>query len=466
MTSGRVGIVSFAAYVPWTRVGRGEKDDAGPLRAMCGADEDSVTMAVAAGAVCLAGHGRSAIDAVLFASTTAPYGEKQTAALIARALDLGRDLRTVDLAGSLRAGVSALAAAGDAVAAGSARRVLVLAADDRRAAPGSALDGKLGAAAAAFLIGAEDAIAVFADRIAVADEILDVWRPAGERVVDSWEERFTCKHGYHDNLYAAVRRLGERAAGRVPDRYVLAGPDARAHAGLASALGLTRAQVQDPLFDQVGNAGAAFAPLLLCAALEQSRPGERILCAAHGDGAEAFLVDTTAALAPRVPRRGLAWHLARKRVVAAPAVSAVAARTAGPGPSATRAYRERDAELGLVAFACRRCETLHFPAQRVCLRCQKRDDFAPVRLSDRAGRVLSYTFDYFHPAAERPTIAGIVEVSGGCRLYLQMTDASPAELRLDLPVELCFRRIHDGGGRPNYYWKSTPVRDDAGKVAS
>jgi hypothetical protein len=56
-----------------------------------------------------------------------------------------------------------------------------------------------------------------------------------------------------------------------------------------------------------------------------------------------------------------------------------------------------------------------------------------------------------------PTIAGVVEVEGGCRVYLMMTDASRDEVRLDLPVELTFRKMHDAGGKPNYFWKATPI---------
>ena len=29
-------------------------------------------------------------------------------------------------------------------------------------------------------------------------------------------------------------------------------------------------------------------------------------------------------------------------------------------------------------------------------------------------------------------------------------------MRIDLPVEFVFRRIHEAGGRPNYYWKASP----------
>ena len=68
---------------------------------------------------------------------------------------------------------------------------------------------------------------------------------------------------------------------------------------------------------------------------------------------------------------------------------------------------------------------------------------------------MSYTLDYFHPSPEVPTTAGVVDVDG-CRVYLMMTDNKIDELRCDLPVEFTFRRIHESGGKPNYFWKSTP----------
>jgi len=40
-----------------------------------------------------------------------------------------------------------------------------------------------------------------------------------------------------------------------------------------------------------------------------------------------------------------------------------------------------------------------------------------------------------------------------------MTEASTELLRCDLPVEFVFRKIHDAGNKPNYFWKSRPVDD-------
>src|SRR5207247_503863 len=93
-----------------------------------------------------------------------------------KAVDLRRDVMTADMSDSLRAGATALRAAADAVKAGSAKRVLVVAGETRLAAPRSALEPNLGDGAAALLVGAEDVAVVVAACHTVADEIIDVWR--------------------------------------------------------------------------------------------------------------------------------------------------------------------------------------------------------------------------------------------------------------------------------------------------
>ena len=82
-----------------------------------------------------------------------------------------------------------------------------------------------------------------------------------------------------------------------------------------------------------------------------------------------------------------------------------------------------------------------------------------MRLSDRIGKVVTYTFDFFFPAPDPPTIVTITEIDGA-RVHLQIVNAKPEEVKLGLPVEFEFRQIHEVGGRPNYFWKGTPVPDE------
>jgi 3-hydroxy-3-methylglutaryl CoA synthase/uncharacterized OB-fold protein len=409
---------------------------------------------------------RESVDAVYFASTTYPLREKQGAALIAKALDLRRDVATQDHAGSLRAGTAALEGALHAVAAGAHRAVLVVASDCRMGAPRGALAAKLGDGAVAFLV-TGDPIARFEAAAAVADEIQDLWRIEGERFTHSWEERFAVLEGYTPNLVAAVRGLFAKA-GRGPEDFAkvaLYAPDARSLGGVLRGVGFKDQQVQDGLFGRLGNTGTPYALMLLAHALEGARPGERLLVASYGDGAHALSFEVTGAIDGLTPRRGVSWHLARRRALKS-YDTYLKARNLDPkewdagadlGLSATIRFRERDADSAVVAARCTSCGQLHFPKQRVCAKCFEKDAWEPFRLSDQQGKLLAYTFDYFFPAAEPPTIMVMTEVCG-CRVQVQMANIRPGSVALDLPVEYVFRKIHDAGGKPNYFWKASPLQ--------
>lgn len=469
------GIVAHGAYVPTTRLplaliqGRKAKDD-GPEKAIAYGDEDAVTMAVAAALDALRGFERARVDAVYFASTSYELREKQGAAVVARALDLRPDVLTSDFAGSLRAGTAALEAALHAVKAGGARLVLVVASDCRMGAPRGALEAKLGDGAAAFLVGEDDAIARFEGSAARADELQDQWRIDGERFTHTWEDRFVVEEGVVPNLVAVLRALCEKLGAKPGDvsRAAIYAHDARSQQGVAKAAGIPRERLVDPLIGRLGNTGAAYAPMLLVAALEQARPGERIVCASYGDGAHALAFETTAALEKLEPRLGVAGHLARRRAL--PSYdSYLRSRSLDPkewerggdlGLSATVRFRERDADIGFIGARCTQCGQIHLPRPRVCIRCRAKDQFEPARLSDRRGRVLSYTFDYFFPAPDPPTIVVMTEVEG-CRVQVQLANARPDEVRLDMPVEYVFRKIHEAGGKANYFWKASPLAEGA-----
>jgi 3-hydroxy-3-methylglutaryl CoA synthase len=470
-----VGITSYGAYVPYLRlplgaIGGGGKRGEGPVpeKAVANWDEDAVTMAVAAATACLAGIDRSTIDGVLFASTSYAFKEKQAAAIVAKALDLRRDVLTADIGDSLRCGATALRSAVDSIKAGSAKRLLVLVGDTRMAAPRSALEANLGDGGAAFLIGEADVAATIVASHSISDEIIDVWRTDGDPFVHTWEDRFVVDHGYRHSVREVVTGLLKKQGLAAKDfkKVVLYGPDARSHATVVRELGFNPTeQVQDPLFGKVGNTGAAFTPMLLAAALEEAKPGDRLLVVTYGDGADAFVVEVTPAIEKLRDRRAVRWHLARRGELASydtylrfrQLLATEHDRRASAGLSATKHFRDRDEEVSLLAQKCRKCGQVQYPHQRVCFTCFAKDEFDKVRLSDKIGHLRSFTFDNFAGSPSPPLVATVTEVEGA-RLYIQMTDASPKEVKLKLPVELTFRRIHEAGGTPNYYWKCTPAR--------
>jgi 3-hydroxy-3-methylglutaryl CoA synthase len=479
MTAPSVGIVAYGAYIPATRlplalIHGGRARDGGPEKAVAGFDEDAITLAVAASTYCLAGVDRSAVSGVYFASTTSPFREKQAAAFIARALDLRADIDTLDFSGTLRAGAGALLAATHAVLADPAKRILVVASDTRLAAPRSPLEATTGDAAAAFLIGSGDVLAVVRDTVAQADEIYDVWRGEHDEYLRAWEDRFNVMHGYTDNVIAACRALLARTGTDAAHytRAIFAGPDAKSLLDAGRRVGFSRERMQDALFGKVGNCGAAFTLLLLASALETARQGDKYLLLFYGDGAQAMSLDILGSGC--APQRSIAWQLARGRALRSydsylksrHLDAGEHNRRGGEGVPATIHYRERDSDINFLGQRCTACGTLHFPACRVCYVCHAKDSFASERLSDRSGRVLSYSFDYFFPTPEPPVIVGVCEVDNGARVYVQMTEASTDLLRCDLPVEFVFRKIHDAGNKPNYFWKSRPLDSAAPRDAA
>ena len=465
------GIASYGVYVPTTRLplawlGGRQGKEGGPEKAVAFYDEDCVTMAVAAAVECLDGIGRSKVDSVLFASTTYPMREKQGAVLIAKALDLRRDVETADFTGSLRAGTDALKAALHAVAAGAARNVLVVASDCRMAAPRSGMERNLGDAAAAFLVSDSDAIMTLEASAAIANEMQDVWRSDGDGFTHSWEDRFVVQEGFLPSVVEAVGSLLTKTDTEISEyaRAALYAHDARSHGAVARELGIAADQLQDTFFGRVGNCGAAFAPLLLCASVEDTSPGDRILAVGYGDGAEAFAFKRVGA-DEAVKRPRVAGQIERRRALRS-YDSYLRGRGldanewdagTGPGLSATVRLRERDADIGLVGAICDECGQVHFPRPRVCSKCYALDRWQPYRLSDKAGEILAYTFDFFFPTPEPPAIMTVADVDG-CRVHIQLADIAPDQVRLELPVRFMFRKIHEAGGKPNYFWKAVPAQ--------
>ena len=467
------GISAFGAYVPYTRLplamtGGRAAVDGGPEKAVAYYDEDCITMGVAAAIDCLQKVDRSSIDSVILASTTHGFREKQGATLIAKALDLRREVSTADLSGSLRAGTTALANAVDSVSAGSARNVLVITSDCRMGAPRGALESKLGDGAAAFLVSDTRPIATLEASHSVADEIQDVWRTADDRYTHSWEDRFVVTEGYNPVIVEGVLGLFEKTGLSASDftRAALYGPDARSLAGAARKLSVSAEQLQDPLFGKLGNTGCAFAPMLFAAALENARPGERILMASYGDGADALSFQITEHIEKLDPRRGVSGYLKDRKPLKS-YDSYLRSRSLDPkewqaggggGLSATVRFRERDADISFLGARCASCGQVHFPKPRVCTKCFKKDSWETHRLSDRRGKLLAHTFDYFFPAPEPPAIMIMVEVDG-CHVQIQLANAVPEDARLDMEVEFVFRKIHDAGGKPNYFWKAVAAED-------
>lgn len=471
-----VGITSIGAYIPKYRlsleeIGKMWQTKGGPgEKSVAGYDEDAVTMAVAASLDCMKRKGSQA-DGLYLATTTAPYKEKQGAAIVAGAVDLEKTTHTADFSNTLRAGSAAIKAAFDAVKGGSAKNVLVVASDCRTGAPKGKLEYLLGDGAAAVMIGKKNPVAIIDGVHSLYSDFTDFWRTEKDSFIQWGEGRFIEEAGYMPLMTEAMKELMEKYSFTPKDftKAVFYAPDSRNHAGLAKALNFDKNQVQDPLFAKIGNAGTAAAMIMLVAALEEARPGDRILFATYGDGVDAFIFRITEniSMIKREPLmkdrldgsvpidygRYLLW-----RDLIPVEASSLPERAE---PSLATRWRERKIIRALYGSKCRKCGTpqIHPIGQRarVCVFCQAKDDFEDYKFSDKTGKLFTYAIDQLQPTKNPPGLNGVIDFDGGGRLICELTDYDLTQVTTGMAVEMTFRKLHQGKGIVNYFWKAKPI---------
>ena len=480
-----VGITSYGAYIPWNRMKREDCVKAWGGFAMPGEravayyDEDSVSMAVEAGMDCLTGVDPKKVDGLFFATTTSPYKEKQCSALMAVPLDLRADIRTADVTTSLRAGTTALALAFDTIRAGSANSVLVTAADMRVGAPAGMGEQQMGDGAAALLLGDQNVIAEILGVYSISDELAGTWRSEDDKFVRSGEDRFVMDEGYSKYVPVAIAGVLKKCGLTPKDitKVTLDPPgDPRRHGKAIAQAGFESSQIQDPfgLVLNVGVTGCAMAPMMLIAALEDAKPGDKIIVAGSGNGADAMVLQVTDAIKKMGERRGIKKNLASKRVMPnyndylrwrELVPQEVARRPDRQHIRMSANWRERKQLLGLWGVKCKKCGTPQYDNGaaatgpiRICAQCQAQDTFDDYNFVRRKAKVFSYTQDNLAAVIDPPASVVLIEFDGGGRAFFDLTDRDPAKVEVGMPVEMTFRKLQYDRGLTNYFWKARPVR--------
>ena len=466
-----VGISSIGVYIPRSRLDRsliakawGGKQPPGD-KAVAHHDEDALTLGVAAAHRCLEDFDPLEIDALFFASTSAPYREKQVSSVVATACDLPREILTADFGGSVRAGVSALSAAVRAVQSGQVRRVLVVVADCRPVEPEGDLEGTLGDGAVALVVDAKAKLAEFVGSAAVAEEFTFQWRDDSGGGVQGQDARFSISHGYLRDMGEVVSRvLNEHGVGASDLASLAVGtPDAKTAQQLAKAVGVdAKTQLVPSLITQVGVLGSPDPLLQLASALEQGKPGGAIVVAAFGEGAEALLFRASAGVAAAASKPGVGAAIERKLPLPTYEKYLKYRRIIGQDETPVELIsnvleaRELQQDTRLYGSRCGGCGLVQYPMARVCLQCKQREGLEPVKLKKK-GVIFTYTVDHLAANLDHPMGMVVVDLEGGGRLYVQMTDCVAEDVKIGALVELTYRRLHAGGENYNYFWKARPL---------
>ena len=477
-----IGITAYGAYIPRLRLSRQAVLDANGWfnpglaalakgeRAMANWDEDSLTMAVEAARDCLNGAAPEDLAGITLASTTLPFEDRQNAGVLATALDLGAELRTMDVTASQRAATTALAAALDGLAAGP---VLLVAAEKRRARSASPRELLNGDGAAALLLGTRDVVAEYLGGHQVSVDFVDHYR-GQERAFDyGWEDRWIRDEGYLKIVPDALKGLFEKIGlgGEAIDHFIMPAAVRGVPGRIARAAGIADGAVRDTLQTVMGEAGAAHGLIMLADVLAVAKPGETVLLTGWGQGCDALLFRVTEAAGAAAPRLGVQGHLARGRTetnyVRFLAFNGLIEQEKGirgerdKQTALSALYRKKAMVLGFVGGVCRVCGTVQFPKTNVCVNpnCGEFHSQDDHRLADVPAAVQSWTADNLTFTPDPPHHFGMVVFEDGGRLMADFTDVDVGGVEVGMTMRMMFRvkERDDMRGFTKYFWKAAPA---------
>jgi 3-hydroxy-3-methylglutaryl CoA synthase len=441
---------------------------------MCNWDEDSLTMAVAAARDALKGFDKSQIDALYLASTTLPFLDRENAGIMREALNLSNQLTTADFASSQKAGTSAVIAALDAVGSGNKDNILVVASDGRRARAASSQEMLFGDGASALSVGKGNLIADFLGSFSVSYDFVDHYRGRDELFDYNWEERWVRDEGYMKIYPEVIQGLLTKTGSHIADISRLIYPCflKRAHAEVARTIGAKPEQISDNLNEQIGECGTAHPLIMLVRELENAKPGDKLLVAGFGQGANALLFQVTDHINNLPARKAVSGHLELRQEVKdytkflrfrdlLPTETGI--RGEAPKQTALSSlWRDRKLVLGFLGGRCRECGTLQIPKGRICVKpgCGAVDSQDDFEFADLKGRISTFTADMLAVSLDPPAIYGMIDFDGGGRMLMNFTDCTLEEVEVGVPVELSFRKKYydDQRSFTGYFWKAIPQR--------
>jgi len=429
-------------------------------------DEDPITMAVAAGRSCVQGLDRYDVEGLSLASTTLPFADRSNAGLVKEAMNLSDELTVSDRFGSMRAATTALM---DALR--SSEQQLCLSADRRKAKVASADEMNHGDAAAAFLVGDGDVIANYLGGYSSSIDFVDHFRSTDALYDYAWEPRFVKDEGYLKILADAI----EQALVKLK----LSGDDI-AHAaiavtarGVAQKLavmnGIAAEAVSDSLLATIGDTGVAHPAIMLAKALQKAKPGEKILVASFGQGADVLVFEATEHLEQVNQRQQVADEqyvsdgnyqrfLFHRGLLDIDKGMRAELDEKQPGTSLAR---DRKTVLGLIGGKCPETGKVQFPRSELAFNGETRvsgtqEDYF---FADRRANVLSYTADVLTYSPDPPAYYGMIDFEGGGRMVAEFSDIEEGEIDVGTPMRMVFRikSFDEIRGFRKYFWKATPV---------
>ena len=299
-----VGMVGYGTYVPpyrlsiqeiattWGKDGKIVEEGLGiSQKAVAAADEDSITMGVAAAqqALEMAGINPTKLGAIFMGSESHPYAVKPSGTIIGDILGAGTDYFCADLQFACKAGTAGLQMVAGMIESGMIDYGLVIGSDKAQGRPGDALEYTAAAGAGAVVLGgkASEWVVKLEATQSFSSDTPDFWRRPGENF-PAHGGRFTGDPAYFHHVVEGTKRFLTTIEMPIEafERVVLHMPNVKFPLRAAKILGVTLTQLEAGLVvKEMGNPYSAATFLGLVRTLDRAVTGENILVTAYGSGA-------------------------------------------------------------------------------------------------------------------------------------------------------------------------------------
>ncbi|HLI73890.1 MAG TPA: OB-fold domain-containing protein [Acidimicrobiales bacterium] len=458
--------------------------------ALCDSDEDTLTLAwqAATDALAAAGVAASEVSGLWWGTARPPFAEGPSHAFLTAALGIDARGSGGLSAGSTHAGMEALCAAWDALAAGHAQVALVVASDALVPGVGTAVETTTGAGAVALVLGAPPDIAAddagapaasssaraaspngsapparLVARATRAAPVLDRYRADTDAATgDVYDARLFREEVFVPLLVSAGAAItGDAGPGTAIEGWAVADPDGRL--GAAVAKRLSKPLVGGGAYKLVGDtgSGAALLALVLGTAEGEPTPVRCVGAIGYGGGRATAVVVEVAHAVPGA--QACAAVLSGGRQVtytdalkARGQLAAMVDPIAMGVPPAGAAFVRGNVEmLGFEGAKCRACGVISTPPSihPHCIGCGG-TELDVVRLV-RHGSVQTFVVNQtMPPPFQAPLPLVVLDLDDGARLMVQGSPADADELAVGDRVTLVLKRYALERGVPVYGYKA------------
>jgi 3-hydroxy-3-methylglutaryl CoA synthase len=449
-------ITSYGRYFPGFKIQGNVLNPLGRKNEHCISyvDEDIITMAFEASSNCLANYTEK-IDAVLFATNTPVFKNRYHASYLAGLLNIDENILALDFCQTNRSGTDALLFADKLANSKQYKNILVVASSQSFPQIGKEHETPFGHAAVAIIVSETKGFIEIQNTKSYSISYAEEFVYKNKSI--QFDPRFSRTIGFQTCFKSAIADVDTK----ITSAFIINSTYAKAAIGDLKKLNIdTEKQIlPDKLIPSIGYTGAAHALLRLIYAAEQKNKNIALIDYNNGINLIEFSVHNSIVFTPHTFSQ-IKSYQDYLTVRKSSNYNSIKYQTIDIFSSEMMNEREKEQLLYLNGLECKECKTVYLIKMAQCKKC-KCKNFALKKLNN-AGVVYTCTKEFYFPSSFAPITMVVIDLDGGGRITVQLTDDMYAEqknnLQIGSKVKLVLRKMMENNRIPDYFFKCIPTK--------